>query len=170
VKGEIAGRILPDPKGGKPLFQVMRGYHAYGSDEMAGVRPCAHPSYILDPDWMTVTCGECKERLEPFAVLIKYSEWWSEMDHRRDHAEAAAYRLNVAQLRHWSRIGFLTNEEKAEVDQWLKSKLWSWSPAYQKEAEELTERFDKLAKERRETARQERQQKRQRREAKNGEA
>ena len=117
----LVGRIMPDAKGGKPTFVVLRRDDARyrHDDEMAGVRPCAHRRFILDAKWNTVTCAECKERLDAFPVLLRYAEWQEEMEMKRDLANHASVRLYAGLIRDRMRRTSVTPEERAEAEEVL---------------------------------------------------
>jgi hypothetical protein len=121
--GAIVGMIRPDPKGGNaPLFRVIRKrdnpeyqHHEVPDAEAPDVRPCAHPRFILDERWMTVTCGECKAKIEPFAAIMVYADWWERHKQQAMMAQMAERRLYIAELRRLSRLRGLTDDERKEV-------------------------------------------------------
>lgn len=119
--GTIAGTIEPNPNGGKPIFRIIRKYSNPDAasielgHEDAGVRPCAHPSFILDERWATVTCAECKERVDAFSALIRYAEWWEQFQHRRAMHEQAERSLHHTRLRTLARHRCFSDAEQAEM-------------------------------------------------------
>lgn len=114
----LVGRIIPDVRGGAPQFVILRRDEARyrTDDELAGVRPCDHPRFILDAKWNTVTCGKCKERLDPFAALLRYAEIQERLDLHRELHNQAAVRNYVAIIRREMRRVTITPEERAEAE------------------------------------------------------
>jgi hypothetical protein len=120
VTDNLVGAIRPSPDGEKPLFRVVRREaRMQWEEDAAGVRPCDHPNYILDEKWQSVTCGECRERLDAFAVLLTHAEYTIRMKHERQRAEYAERDLQVAELRRLSRLRSLTPDESAEIEKAL---------------------------------------------------
>lgn len=112
ITPKVAGRIEPDGHGGRRFTIVGR---RSGEAPPANVRPCPHPRFILDDEWNTVTCGKCGERLDPYAALRSYADWWSEFEFRRTMAESASKDLYADLLRQLARRRGATEAEREEI-------------------------------------------------------
>lgn len=143
----VVAEIAPGPEGGPPLFKILR--HDYEVQEAGpNVRPCPHPSFVLDQKWATVTCAECRERVDSFAALMRYAEWMERFKSRQAMAEDAEKRMHVAHLRALRRRRALTDEQRAEIDTAL-AREWKLSSV---ELEALSRRMERAVRDAREAA------------------
>lgn len=68
--------LAPEP-GERPLFTILRNDKPW--EPLPG---CAHGSFELNTEWLTITCGKCREKIEPFAVLMAYATWYEKIEAR----------------------------------------------------------------------------------------
>ena len=115
----IVGTIRPSPDGDGPVFEIVRKDRTDGE-----VRPCEHGRFKLDERWGTVTCGKCKGRVDPFAALLRFAEWFEALDHRRQMVQEAEKRLLVESLRRLKRLRDTAPEEVTEIEAML-ARRWS---------------------------------------------
>lgn len=93
---------IPDitPDDDASIFRIVgRGPLRLVDGDNAGVRACTHPRYVLDDEWMTVTCDVCKERLEPYAVLRANAGYCAKIRRERMLTEQAEWRFLAASCR-----------------------------------------------------------------------
>jgi SAM-dependent MidA family methyltransferase len=113
----IVGEIAPS-QGAKPFWRVIR--HEWDLREApANTRPCPHPHFTLDPKYATVTCSECNERIDAFAVLMVFVERWGWIEHHRQMAEHAERRLHRAELQRLRKLRACTEAQAKEIDEML---------------------------------------------------
>src|SRR5690606_11972783 len=94
----IVGEIQPGREGEAPTFKIIRHeWEPLATDP--NVRPCEHGQFVLDPKWATVTCGKCQGRVDPFAALLLFAEWYDTLKRRWERAEEAERRLHREHLR-----------------------------------------------------------------------
>ncbi len=97
-----------------PEFEIIRRSGVASPDE--DVRPCEHGKFILDEEWATVTCGKCKQRVDPFAALMYYARFYQErIAWRFRELESSEKSLHQAELKRLSRLRDATDEEKREI-------------------------------------------------------
>jgi hypothetical protein len=157
MSDDIVGIIEPGDDGGAATFRIIRRIggargeqHELGSDD-AGVRPCAHPRFILDERWSTVTCGECKQVVDAFSALMRYAEWSEQWRRDRGLAEAAEQRLQITVLRSLARKRCFTDEERRE----LNGAIQNYRPhRTARELEVIVRKFEALERDRRSEKRQ----------------
>lgn len=114
MSARIVGQIEPGKDGDRATFKIIRNL---GPDrERSG---CEHGRFVLDERWATVTCGQCNERVDPFAALMRFAEWWQELQRHRRSMEEAEKRLLGESLRRLRRLRDITDTEKQEVDAML---------------------------------------------------
>jgi hypothetical protein len=119
-EGELVGAIRPGPDG-EPTFRIVRREaRMYTEREAENVRPCEHHAFILDEKFATVTCGECKSKIDAFAALMLYAEWFERLKHKQYHAESAEKQLYVSLIRQQAKRQALTDDERAEIGEWLR--------------------------------------------------
>lgn len=113
----------PEPEPTKLFTVVERGGYLSLLDRetMAGVRPCEHRSYILDDEWSTVTCGECKAKLDPYAVLRQHAKIWQKIRSERAHYIRAHVDLLRASCHDMLRRSCFDDAERKR----LKSRLYT---------------------------------------------
>lgn len=96
----IVGEIAPQPEQGpRPLFVIHRNDRPW-EPALPG---CAHGSFRLNTEWLTVTCGECGEKIEPFAALMVYATCHEKM-------------VKMSKDLEWQRIGVLRERLRAIQD------------------------------------------------------
>ena len=143
----VAGVILPEitlkdgkpPK--KPLFKVERGgMYEFDPDN------CQHGPFILNDKWKVITCDTCGEKLDPYAVVSQYAEWWDRFASRKAGAEVAEKNMYVANLRRMRRLRSVTEEERDEMDGVLTS-VWN---AKRDDCMEMSVRIERAIRERKE--------------------
>lgn len=110
----IAGTIRPSYGGGPPIFKIVR-HESDLRDAGPNVRPCPHGEYVLDTQFMTVTCGLCHQRVEPFAALLTYAEWGERWRNQAAFAEQAERTLHMAFLRKLRDLRITTPARRAEI-------------------------------------------------------
>lgn len=81
------GKVLPFEPG-----RVDLSIERYSADEE---RECRHGDYRINPRRRWVRCGACRERLDPFDVLLRYAERDASL-YQRDEAAKG-----VAELLRW---------------------------------------------------------------------
>lgn len=121
VVGHIPLAVPVSPAAPRPLFTRVPGNaggrpHPALRDAPPDTRPCDHGRFVLDDEWLTVTCGECGERLDPYAVLRRHAVWWEEFAHREARAEEAEKRFHVEELRRLRRLRGTSPEDVAAID------------------------------------------------------
>lgn len=114
IDGQVIGTIEPAAEPGEPpLFRIIREYERQPSEPSE----CDHPAFTLDEKWATVTCSKCNERLDPFAVLRNYANWWERIENRRQMYVETHKKLIVDELRRLRRSVSATDEHVARVDE-----------------------------------------------------
>lgn len=109
MNGYIAGIIRPsDNPDEPPTFQIVSRLDVRVDEK---VRPCEHRSFIMDEKWKTVTCESCKERVDPFAVLLSFATWYKSIDHKRKIQEEAERSMLATEARALLKRRGLTPEE-----------------------------------------------------------
>lgn len=108
---------LQPPDADKPLFTIVRRgpltlLNSAAAADAAGVRPCSHSRFFLDDEWMTVTCAECKQRVEPYAVLRFNAGIIEKSQHERRMKEHAELRLLQSGIREMLKRSCFTDEER----------------------------------------------------------
>ena len=139
MSGGIVGTIRPSPDGDSPVFEIVRKDR---TDE--DVRPCEHSAFKLDERWGTVACGKCKERVDPFAALLRFAEWWEALEHRRRAVQDAEKRLLRVELQRLKRMRDTTPDEVAEIEAAM-ARYWSTPVA---DLREIERRIRRAARER----------------------
>lgn len=110
----VLGTIRPgENPGDPPIFTIVRG--GWDARE-AGVRPCEHHHFVLDPQWSTVTCKDCGDKVEPFAALLHYARWFDRFRARAEQAAHAEKRLTVARLRRLRGLRACAEADRAEIE------------------------------------------------------
>ncbi|HET7322652.1 MAG TPA: hypothetical protein VFI96_09175 [Longimicrobiaceae bacterium] len=79
---------------------------------------------MLDDKWNTVTCARCGEKLDPYAALRSYADWWSELELKQTMADRATKDLYAETLRKLARRRAATDEEREEIKNLVAMK-WS---------------------------------------------
>ncbi|MBA2670572.1 MAG: hypothetical protein H0U67_09390 [Gemmatimonadetes bacterium] len=134
--GMVVGVIHPaKSETERPEFEIIRrdGWRDPGAE----VRPCEHAKFILDERWSTVTCGKCKERVDPFSAIMYYAEKYQEIRRRHDWMVEAEKSLHTAELKRLSRLRDATEEERYEI-----ARLTGWS--FKGGVEDLREAADRI--------------------------
>lgn len=107
ILGEILGNIPDD------LFRVVeRGPLFLHDPRNDGVRPCDHRKYVLDDELVVVRCADCKERLEPYAVLRRYAEWFDDLKRMRDNAQHSRWHATGQRIRNMLDRSCFTEAER----------------------------------------------------------
>lgn len=103
----------------KPEFEIIRrdGYQSFTNP-----RPCEHGKFILDEKWASVTCGKCKERIDPFAALMHYAANFQAIERRHVQMVEAEKSNHFSELKRLSRLRDATEDERDEI-----AKLTGWS-------------------------------------------
>lgn len=101
-----------------PVIQLFAGR---GTTPPPNVRPCEHHAVTLDEEMMTATCQKCGERVEPFAVLLRYAREFERHRNNWRTTQNAHRQLLVAELREMRERRALTSEERAEVEEAMRS-------------------------------------------------
>lgn len=143
-EGFVMAVIIPGPEGESPTFKILRDHQR---DE--NIRPCDHRSFVLDEKWMTVTCGECGDRVDAFAALMKYADWWQKMESRRAQMEEAEKNMLRESLRRLSRLRAATEEERDEIARVIG---WAGDSKPVAELREVERRIDRAIRERKRAA------------------
>lgn len=94
-----------------PVFKIVRGPLGLLNDNV-GVRPCDHHSFILDDKWNTVTCSECKAKVDPYSALRAYASWYEKLQRKRENAEHAEWSLLAKSIREMLKRRCFTDEER----------------------------------------------------------
>lgn len=111
-EGRIAGIIAPIKDGAeRPEFEIVRRGHALWREEEA----CKHGKFILDEQWATVTCGKCKERIDPFSALMHYAANFHEIVRRHEQMVEAEKSCHIEELRRLGRLRDASDEERNEI-------------------------------------------------------
>lgn len=103
---ELADKLRPDER---PLFKEGR----------PAVGGCQHEHFELDDQWKTVTCTDCGERLDPFAVLAAHARWWRQLERKKLSADAATRTMITENLRRLRRLRDVTDLEISQIDELL---------------------------------------------------
>lgn len=107
----IIGEIAPEPEAPpRPLFTILRNDKPW--EPLPG---CKHGAFQLNTQWLTVTCGECGEKVEPFAVIMAYAEWWEKMEARSRRLEWQHVDVLREQLRAIKDRVALNDADRAEI-------------------------------------------------------
>lgn len=112
--GFVIGRIHPvSSDSDKPEFEIIRR-DAFREPEK-DVRACAHGKFILDEQWATVTCGLCREKVDPFAALMYYALNYEAT--RREHQRLIEQEKStrIAELKRLGRLRDASEENRAEI-------------------------------------------------------
>jgi hypothetical protein len=113
--GVIIGVIHPpETPGALPLFTILKR----GSYEDEYQRPdeeCHHGAFVLDERWQTVKCGLCGAKVEPFAALMTFGEWYEKL--RAKQSELTWDRIDSLRktLRAIRDRVALTDEDRREI-------------------------------------------------------
>lgn len=113
--GFVAGVIIPaKTEGEKPTFEIVpRGRWNRPEPD---VRPCEHSRFILDEEWATVTCGTCREKVDPFAALLWYARIYeSRIKHEFQRVQEAEKNLHAEELRRLSKLRDASEDERKEI-------------------------------------------------------
>ncbi len=123
------GAAEPPP----PLFRVIaRGALSLIGDDKE-IRPCEHPRFILDDGMLTVTCGECKQRVEPYAALRTYATWWIALERKRADAEHAEWSRLVQAIREMAKRRMFSDAERETI----RRNSWAYGKGSLQEMREL---------------------------------
>ena len=113
-EGFVIGKILPAKSDtDKPEFEIIR--RAGFKEPDADVRPCAHGKFILDEQWSTVTCGKCREKVDPFSALMYYALNYEAT--RREHQRLIEQEKSTRteELRRLGRLRDASDDNRAEI-------------------------------------------------------
>lgn len=98
-----------------PPLRIVRGPLGLLSNDDTCVRPCEHPRFILDDEWKTVTCGECRQLVDAYSALRMYAKWYQRIRREHEDTQHAEWALLAADVRKMLKRRQFTDEERTSI-------------------------------------------------------
>jgi hypothetical protein len=144
-EGRIVGSIRPaEEDGAPPVFAILRRERndfAYLHQTEEEIAPCKHDTgtFVLNEKWSTISCSVCKEKLDPFCVLMRHAEWGERLESQRKEIVQAERNRWTEELRRLRTLRGITPEESRALLDVIQS-AYSKAPGDLKSLARQTER------------------------------